>query len=163
MSLIIIICLGMLSVLVFCHDANLHQGQNKNYYYACPKSSKFISPDVTLSPFEVSSDSQNNSAREIPLAAFQISRRIFKKLDMTVLPSREVCIVGKKLKNFILPQHSQFRIMVGIAMWFSPCLTLPTNTQRVHCMDQKVTGFQSINIKMFKTFYEFLSQIVHHM
>ena len=168
MSLKIIICLGMLSFLVFRNDANRHRGQNGNYYYACPESPKFISPDITLSPFEVSSqkrssDSQNNSPREIPLVVAPISRRTFKKLDMTVLPSREVCVVGKKLKNFVLPQKSQFRIMVGIAIWFSPCLSLPTNTKRFHCMDQKVTAFQSIDIKIFKTFYEFLSRIVHHI
>ena len=159
MSLKIIICLGMLSFLVFRNDANRHRGQNGNYYYACPKSSTFISPDITLSPFEVSSDSQNNSEREIPLVVAPISRRTFKKLDMTLLPSREVCIVGKKLKNFILPQNSQFRIMVGIAIWFSPCLSLPTNTQRFHCMDQKVKEFQSIYIKIFKTYFLFLRNL----
>ena len=164
MSLKINMYLGMFTFLVFRRNqANLNWKQNGNYNYACPKSTKFISPDICLSPFEVSSDSQNNPARAIPLSDFHISRKTFKKLDMTVLPSREVCIVGKKLKNFILPQNSQFPIMVGIAIWFSPCLTLPTNTQRVHCMDQKVTAFQSIDIKIFKPFYEFLSRIVHHM
>ena len=174
MSLKIIICLGILSFLIFGNDANRNKryrleigkenGKWKlrkgNYNYACPKSPKFISPDISLSPFKVSSDPQSNRASEIPLVVAPISRRTFKKLDMTVLPSREVCVVGKKLKNFVLPRKSQFRIMVGIAIWFSPCLSLPTNTQRFHCMDQKVTAFESIDIKIFKTFFEFLSLIV---
>ena len=108
MSLKICITVVLLpSFLVFRNDANRLNGNN---YYACPKSPKLISAVINLSPFQVSSDSRDNSARDIPLVVIPISRRTFKKLDMTLLPSREVCVLGNKLKNFVLPEKSQFAI-----------------------------------------------------
>ena len=149
--------------LVFPNNANRLWGQNGNNYYACPKAPKFISPDITLSPFQVSSDSQNNSERELPLVVIPISRRTFKTLDMHLLPSREVCILGNKLKNFVLPQNSQFAIMVGIAIWFSPCLSQRTNEQRLDCIELKFKSFESVNITTFKTFVKFLARVVQNV
>ena len=126
----------------------------------CPKSSKWISPEISLSPFLVSSDSSNNEDVENPLVVVPLSIRIFKKLEMTILPSREVCVLGEKLKNIILPYDSVFEVMTGIAVWFSPCVSIPTNNKRMQCIRQSMETVQSLDTKQFKTFYEFVVRAV---
>ena len=98
-------------------------GQNE-----CPVSSKRISPDINNSPFLVGSDAVDDSGNhEEKLIVVPISIGIFMKLELMLLPNREVCVLRKKLKNLRVPYPSEFEIMTGIAVWFSPCFSRPTN------------------------------------
>ena len=90
-------------------------------HYACPNPSKWILPDISLSPFQVGSDYHNDRKPEQRFTVVPVTARLFKKLDMVLLPSREVCISGEKSKNFILTESellSELRIMIGIASGF---------------------------------------------
>ena len=130
----------------------------------CPKSSKWISPEISLSPFIVSSDSSDNEDTEKSLVVVPLSIRIFRKLEMTILPSREVCVLGEKLKNIRLPDDaSVFEIMTGIAVWFSPCISFRTNNQRTQCITQSMETIQVLDIKQFKAFYELVVRAVQNI
>ena len=157
---IIVYPAAALSLFVFCSNANpLLRTTGLNI---CPKSSKWISPEISLSPFIVSSDSNDNEDVEKPLVVVPLSIRIFKKLEMTILPSREVCVLGQKLKNIRLPEDddSVFETMTGIAVWFSPCISIPTNNQRIKCITKSMETIQTLNIQQFKSIYEVVVRAV---
>ena len=149
-----------LSMLVPCSNAS--SILRITSFNVCPKSSKWISPEISLSPFLISSDSSNNEDSERPLMVVPLSTRIFKKLEMTILPSREVCVLGEKLKNIILPYDSVFEIMTGIAVWFSPCISLPTNNDRMQCVRKSMKTVQNLDVTQFKTIYELVRRAVQH-
>jgi hypothetical protein len=129
--------------------------------YICPKSSKSIAPETSLSPFQVGSDSGNDEKEEEILIIVPLSVRLFRKLEMTVLPSREVCILGEKLNNIFVPRDSEFQTMIGIAVWFSPCISKRTYERQTHCFEDKLERIASVDVKTFRTFYEFIVRAVY--
>jgi len=164
MSLNIIFFLAAaMPLLLLCTNANpLMRTPGTN---VCPESTKWISPEISLSPFIVSSDSSYDEDAENPLVVVPLSIRLFKKLQMRILPSREVCVLGEKLKNISLPddgEDSVFEIMTGIAVWFSPCISIPANNQRMQCIKQSMETIQALDIKQFKTFYALVVRAVQH-
>ena len=123
----------------------------------CPVSSKRISPDINNSPFLVGSDAVDDSGNhEEKLIVAPISLSTFMKLELMLLPSREVCVLGKKLKNMRVPYPSEFEVMTGIAVWFSPCFSKPTNGKRMECFDEKMESIEAVNINQFKSLHDFL-------
>ena len=132
-----------------------------NPNYICPKSSKRITPEASLSPFQIGTDSGNDENEQQILIVVPLSVRLFKKLEMTVLPSREVCVLGEKLKNIFLPHNSEFQTMIGIAVWFSPCISKRTHERQMHCLEDKLQRIASIDVKTFRTFYEFIVRAVY--
>ena len=127
----------------------------------CPESTKFISRDISLSSFQVSSNSPNISDNEQPLVVAPISRRTLKKFEMTVLKqTREVCILGQKVENFKLTKKYLFETRVGIAIWFYPCITKPRHDEIINCIKPKCLSYESVDVKLFKTLFEFISGAV---
>ena len=160
---IIFILAAALLLLVLCSNANpLLRIAGNN---VCPESTNWISPEISLSPFIVSSDSSKEEDAENPLVVVPLSIRLFKKLQMRILPSREVCVLGEKLKNINLPddgEDSVFEIMTGIAVWFSPCISIPANNQRMQCIKHSMETIQALDIKHFKTFYALVVRAVQY-
>jgi hypothetical protein len=145
MSFKINIALAFFAFFALCNDAYIVQRSLryefpvKNLQQSCPKSSKLVFPEIA----QVGLDSL-------------FSTRIFKMLDMVVLPSREVCVLGEKLKNYKLPEKTQFYIMLSIAAWCFPCILDPmyTETERRHCLEQKLNFIVGDDNTKFKRFSE---------
>ena len=165
----IIIVMGTLVLFIPRHEfaslwvtrKDLSAWTNHNPDYLCPKSSKRVSPETSLSPFQVGSDAGNDESEAPILIVVPLSVRLFKKLEMTVLPSREVCVLGEKLKNIFLPYDSEFPTMIGIAVWFSPCISKQTYERQRHCFEEKLERIASVDVNTFRTFYEFVVRAVH--
>ena len=140
-----------LSAFAFYNDACLVQTKLRFKFplrhYACPKPSNGVSSERAVYPFQDSL-----------VLVEPASTRLFKILQMVVLPSGEVCVLGKKLKNFILPENSQFEIMLIIAVWCSPCISETTHTKRNHCFTEKLIFIELVTNKEFKPFSEVLLQ-----
>ena len=145
MSFKINIAVAFLAFFALCNDAYIvkrslrYEFPVKNLQQPCPKSSKLVFPEIA----EVGLDSL-------------FSTRVFKMLDMVVLPSREVCVLGEKLKNYTLPEKTQFYIMLSIAAWCFPCILDPmfTETERRHCLEQKLNSIVADDNTKFKRFSE---------
>ena len=134
-------------------------GQN-----GCPVSSRRISPDISNAPFLVGSDAVDDSGNmEETLIVAPISLSMFMKLELSLLPTREVCVLGQKLKNLRVPYPSEFEIMTGIAVWFSPCVSKPTNVERLQCFEKKMESIEDVNINRFKTLHHFLVSALKEM
>ena len=132
--------------------------------YTCP-SFRRVSPEISLSPFQVTSDSRNGMSAEEPLTIIPVSVRAFSKLGLVVLPSREVCILGQKLPKIILPNDSgsQFEMMTGIAIWFSPCIQRTTQIKRKRCFTQQMKTFNSLEVNQVKSLHQLLSKLLEHI
>ena len=133
--------------------------------YKCPPFPR-ISPEISLSPFQVTSDSHDGiSSDEQPLTIIPVSVRSFSKLGLLVLPSREVCIVGQKLPKIILPNDpdSKFEIMTGIAIWFSPCIQRTTESKRDRCFTRQMKEFNKLDVNEVKSLHGLLSKFLEHI
>ena len=157
------IAVAFLAFFALCNDGYFiqtglrHQFQIKNVQYACPKSSKLVSPKIATSPVHDGLDSRNGYGRKLTKPQFTftpLSVGLFKILDMVVLPSREVCVLGVKLKNYTLPDNNQFQTMLSIAVWCLPCHSEPTSKKRIHCAEQQLNSIGSDDNKKFKTISE---------
>ena len=131
----------------------------KNYVgeEECPFSSKYISPAINYSPFLVGTDgvdAQGNGQK--PVTIVPISTHIFQKLELVVLPNREICVLGEKLKNLRLPRDSEFEVMIGIGIWFSPCVSKQTHAKRLKCFDRKMELANAMDVSLLKNLYHFL-------
>ena len=131
----------------------------KNYVgeEKCPFSSKYITPAINYSPFLVGTDgveAQGNGQK--PVTIVPISTQIFQKLELVVLPNREICVLGEKLKNLRLPRDSEFEVMVGIGIWFSPCVSKQTHAKRLKCFDKKIELANAMDLSLLKNLYHFL-------
>ena len=126
----------------------------------CPVSTKRISPEINNSPFIIGSDSVDEPGnKEEKIIVAPISRSLFTKLELVILPTREVCVLGEKLENLRLPYRSkfeEFRIMTGIAIWFSPCVSRPSHTECMKCFDKRMKSINSVNISVFKSLHDFM-------
>lgn len=128
----------------------------------CPVSSKRISPEINDSPFLVGTDGVTDTdTKEKSLIVAPISKKLFKKLQLVVLPTREICVLGEKLKNMRLPYYSEFEIMTGVAIWFSPCVSRPTHMKRLECFDKKMNEINGVDIGLFKNLHDFLVAAFH--
>ena len=154
----IIIAFASLAFLALYVDAYLIQRRPvnelsiKNFQYECPKSSRRVPPKKTSSPFQAVLDDLNYDETKQQFAVPPVSTRLFKILDMVVLPSREVCVLGEKLKNYLLPEDSQFEILLSIAAWCFPCMSDPIHTKRKHCFEQKLNSIGSDKNTKFQRF-----------
>lgn len=132
------------------------------------QSKKRISPEISLSPFQVTSDAQHvvgsGMRPEQPLTIFPVSVKAFSKLGLEVLESREVCILGQKLKNIILPtdSSSQFEIMTGIAIWFSPCIQR-TSHEQTRCFTRQMKRFNAIDVNQVTSLHALLSKLLEYI
>ena len=126
----------------------------------CPVSSKRISPEINNSPFIIGSDSVDDSGnKKEKIIVAPISRKLFNKLELVILPTREVCVLGEKLENLRVPYRSkfeEFRIMTGIAIWFSPCVSRPSHTECMKCLDKRMKSINSVDISVFKSLHDFM-------
>ena len=123
----------------------------------CPITSRRISPEITDSPFLVGTDEVDHKGNKIePMIVAPISRNLFNKLQLVVLPNREICVLGEKIKSLRLPYQSEFEIMTGIAVWFSPCISRPTHVKRLECLNKKMKSINDSDITIFKNLHEFL-------
>jgi hypothetical protein len=161
MSLKIIITIGFLASFVRYNDAyNVQRTLNyefpkKNFQYACPNSSKWVSLEIASPPFQIGSDYVNyGQTKQYFFTGPPVSTKLFTILDMVVLPSREVCVLGEKLKHYTLPNNSQFEIMLSIAAWFFPCILEPINAKRSYCFSQKLSSIGSDDNTKFEQFSE---------
>ena len=172
-----ILCILLLIVIVFVDRDDTFvlrsryiRSYSRRDHNPCPKSSKIVSPEISFSPFLVGSDAPGHvNTEKQPLVVIPVSTRMFKKLEMGVLPSREVCVLGEKLDNLILPPDfdSQFEVMTGIAIWFSPCVSAPTHEKRMDCFTEKTKEIGALNISQFKTLYQLVKNMFfpkdHHI
>ena len=160
MSLKINIAVAFLAFSALCIDAYIVQRRIrqelpvKNLQYACPKSSNWVTPEMVLSPVEVALDSLNGGKTKKQFTVAPLLTRLVENLEMVVLPSREVCVLGEKLKNYIMPENSQFEIMLSIAAWCLPCISEPIHTQRSHCLEQKLNAIGANDNTRFQEFSE---------
>lgn len=165
MNLILVILpLGLLSMPVSSFVmGDVPKVTARRYQYRCP-SFKGISPVISLSPFEVRSDSSNGMHQEHYLTVIQVSLKMFSKLGMMVLPSNELCIIGQKMDRIILPNDhtSQFEIMIGIAIWFSPCIHRTTQIKRKSCLTRQMKKFNSLELHKINTFSKFLTKFIEN-
>ena len=155
--------LFLVFLFLFClthqEDAKPLIGQN-----VCPVSSRRIFPDISNAPFLVGSDAVDDSGnQEEKLIVVPISLSMFMKLELSLLPTREVCVLGQKLKNLRVPYPSEFEIMTGIAIWFSPCVSKPTNVERLQCFEKKMKSIEAVNINRFKSLHHFLVSALKEM
>ena len=123
----------------------------------CPVSNKYISPAINYSPFLVGSDSMDDKGnRDDTMIVVPISRHLFEKLQLVVLPSREICVLGEKLKKIRLPYDSEFEVMTGVGIWFSPCVSKETHAKRIECFDKKMELVNAADVRLFRNLYDIL-------
>ena len=129
--------------------------------YICP-SVRRISPEISLSPFEVLSDSPNQVRKEPPLTIIPVSIKAFAKLGMAVLPTNEICVLGQKLPGVVLPNDptTQFEMMTGIGIWFSPCIIRDTHQKRKSCFRRQMNKFNEMDIGQVKSFHGLISRLL---
>ena len=137
-----------------------HSRITRNNHYICPKSPKTLYTETNLSKIPALTDSANNgiTKKSLEVMHSQVFKRktglrAIKDLDMRVLPSNEVCVLGKKLKNIILPRNYQFQIMNGIAIWLSPCTHIPINVKTNECIENKLKAMELVDIDSFRRLY----------
>ena len=125
----------------------------------CPKTPKTLYPGTSSSAIQTVTESANNGKPENSIdvmhsRAFKLKRdpRAFRNLDITLLPSNEVCVLGKKLPNIILPQNYQYQIMTGITFWLSPCISIPNPAKSNDCIERKLNVMELVDIDAFRTF-----------
>ena len=124
----------------------------EDYLYQCPPSKKQILPVLKVLPFKVISDTISGVSATTPTIVIPYSPETFqwlgKNLEMAVLPNLRVCILGEKLKRFVLPTEleSQFYIMAGIATLFSPCITERSHTKRLRCVHERTAQIDSLYV-----------------
>ena len=143
----------------------------RDIHYMCPKYPKTLYVGTSLSVDQAITDSANKGTTEKSLYA--MSPRLFMRkrgpretnnLDMTVLPSNEVCVLGKKLKNVILPQNYQSQIMTGIAIWLSPCTLHPYFTiheKSNECIERRLKAIELVDIDVFRRLYFTVRAVMH--
>ena len=154
----IFIAFASLAFLALYIDAHLIQRRPvnklsiKNFQYECPKSSRRVPPEKATSPFQAALDDLNYDETKQQFTVPPVSIRLFKILDMVVLPSREVCVLGEKCKNYILPEDHQFEILLSIAAWCFPCMSEPIHTKQRHCFKQKLSSIRSDENTKFQRF-----------
>ena len=133
--------------------------------YICP-SIRRMSPEISLSPFEVLSDSPNQVDKEPTLTIIPVSIKAFSKLGMAMLPTNEICVLGQKLPRIVLPNDdatAQFEIMTGIAIWFSPCIIRDTHQKRKTCFRRQMRKFNEMDIDQVKSLHALLSRLLKHI
>ena len=137
----------------------------EDYLYECPPSKKQILPVLKVLPFKVISDTISGVSATTPTIVIPYSPETFqwlgKNLEMAVLPNLRVCILGEKLKRFVLPTEleSQFYIMAGIATLFSPCITERSHTKRLRCVHEKTAQIDSLYVGQSTFLNRIMSQI----
>ena len=137
----------------------------ENYLYECPPSKKQLLPVLKVLPFKVISDTISGVSATTPTIVIPYSPETFrwlgKNLEMAVLPNLRVCILGEKLKRFVLPRslESQFYIMAGIATLFSPCITERSHTKRLRCVHEKTAQIDSLYVGQATFLNRIMSQI----
>ena len=140
----------------------------RNNHYLCPKSPKTLYEGTPLTVDPAITDSANNDPTEKP--SYVMFPRLFmrkrgprelKHLYMTVLPSNEVCVLGKKLKNIILPQNFQSQILTGIAIWLSPCILMPILAKSNECIESKRKAMELVDIDAFRRLYFTVRAVMH--
>ena len=123
----------------------------------CPITSGRFSPEITDSPFLVGTDAVDRKGnKDETIIVAPISRNLFNKLELVVLPNREICVLGEKINSLRLPYQSEFEIMTGIAIWFSPCTSRPTHVKRVECLNRKMKSINDVDITIFQNLHDFL-------
>lgn len=154
---------AFLALFALCSDAYIIQTNHryefpmKKLQYTCPKNSNGVSPEIPYSPVQVGLNSRNVDEMKRSQQQFTFSplpARLFKMLGMVVLPSREVCALGEKLENYILPENDQFPTMISIAAWCLPCLSEPIHTKRMRCLKQQLNSTGAENNTQFRRFSE---------
>ena len=158
------IAVAFLALFVLFNDAYIVQRGIKNEFLvknlrnACPISAKWVTPETVPSVVQVGSKYLNDgeTKRHNKQFAFTpVSTSFFQMLDMVVLPSREVCVLGQKLKNYILPESNQFQTKLSIAAWLLPCFTTPSNHTRTrYCLEQQMNSIGRNDMLSFKRFSE---------
>jgi hypothetical protein len=140
----------------------------RNFEYACPKSTKWVSSETSPDllprkyPFHVGTENQNEGQTVQHLTFVPVATRLFKILDMKVLPSREVCILGEKLSSFILPEDFEFETMFSIAIFCSSCIQEELQSKRSHCLEQKLRSIEWANTMKLKSLSEFFVATIAH-
>ena len=69
------------------------------------------------------------------------------KIGIVLLPNRKVCINGQKIGNVRVPDHpvAQQKILLGIAIWFSPCIRTATETDTIRCIKLQSSRLSKVN------------------
>ena len=155
--------LAFLAFFTLCSDAYIVQRNHgyefpmKKVQYTCPPYSKWVSPKIASSSVQARIISRNGDETKRTKQEFTftpVSARLFNMLDMVALPSREVCVLGGKLKSYILPENTQFQSMLSIAVWCLPCLLEKIHTKRNHCLKQQLNSIGEDDNTKFKRFSE---------
>ena len=130
----------------------------QNPILSCPKSPKTVYPGTSSSVIQTLTDSSNigeieNSLDVMHFHLFKLKRdpRAFRNLDIALLPSNEVCVLGKKLPNIILPQNYQYEIMTGIVIWLNPCISIPNHAKSNDCIERRLNAMELVDIDAFRT------------
>ena len=121
---------------------------SRNSYFLCLKSTKSIYPKNSLSLTLVDKDSRKDEVADQHLVVLT-----FNNIYMTVFPPKHICVFENGLKNFILSQNSGFESMISIAIWFCPCMSIQTSTDKHRCIEQRLKAIQSIDIDSLKVCY----------
>ena len=137
----------------FVHRRLANEFSIKKIKYACPKS---VLPEIASSPFQFGPGSLNFGETKQHFSAPPVPPMLLKVLDIVLLPSREVCVLGEKLKNYILPENSQHEILLSIAAWCIPCMSRPIHTKRSHCFEQQMSSIGSDDNRNFQRFSKHL-------
>jgi hypothetical protein len=150
-----LISVAFLVFLALHNDAHLIKRRLINEFsitkiqYACPKS---FTPEIASSPLQAGFDSLHYGETKQHFSGPPVPLELLKVLDIVVLPSREVCVLGERINNYILPEHSQFETLLSIAAWGIPCMSGPIHTKRSHCFDQQMSFIGSDDNRKFQRF-----------
>ena len=112
-------------------------------------------PNMSMSPFYLARDHENQTQFTTILP---LSLRTFTALGMVLLENNQLCLRGKVLSNFLLPNRlsAQFQMLTGVAIWFSPCLQRQTLNMRKNCFKIQRMEFEKLDWNEINSLYELL-------
>ena len=136
--------------------------QMARHMYKCPPISN-NSPAVLPSPSDVltsihKSDIHHSHVAMPPIKIHPLSVRAFNNLQMFVLPNRQICVYGRKITNFLLPddRQTQYGIMRGIAIWFAPCTQPTPEMKKKQCFKRQMALLNKLDMSQVSSLHQLL-------
>ena len=135
----------------------------KEKHYSC-SSFKTMHREVSLWQFQRLRRLRRQIGRthkDYATTIFPVLVKSFSSLGLTVLPNKEICIGRIKLDGVLLPRDpsAQFKIMIGIAIWFSPCIQPSSSIKRRNCIERQKKRFYNLEfIPLFISIQELVTK-----
>ena len=135
--------------------------------YKCPQTISNDIPHISLSPFDDSAslrkrDTSQSYVSVGPTRIIPLSTRMFRNVGMVVLPNHQICVHGMKIANVLLPddRQTQFEIMTGIAIWFSPCIHAASEVKKEQCFKSQMTQLNKLDMMQVSSLHELVMKFL---